>query len=167
MNRIFYLSILTFIVIAGTGCPNIFEPNDDVLYSNSFENSSDLDGWQGDGSFELRKDAPVMGGKRSLFIAGGCIVPHTYYDLRIFDDCNLIIRCWGKNLSNGGYVSLGLIDKDFGETSIDIIDSTWKSYQSSEKLFCPSGEIIRITMNSGGFVASSMLVDLVEVVKVK
>ena len=54
------------------------------VYFNSFEKESDLTGWLG--YYELRNDTPIAGGHQSLYISGGCVVPHAYYELGPFDE---------------------------------------------------------------------------------
>ena len=51
----------------------------DSFYFNSFEKNSDTTGWYGIGSEHIVEDAPDVGGKHSLEVSGGCVIPHAYY----------------------------------------------------------------------------------------
>ncbi len=75
-----------FLIIAVplTGCKKNNEAaseqnNEEQIYFYSFESPADTSGWQGD--MEFRDDVPPSGGNRSVFISGGCIVPHAYVTL--------------------------------------------------------------------------------------
>ena len=142
------------------------EPPASRVYFNSFESQGDTIGWKG--LMEFRADAPPLGGKHSVLISGGCIYPHAYYDLPVSQEDNyLIVKCFGKNLSNGGGIELDLSDNDaHHHIVIGITDTIWRSYQSRDTLYCPRNTRLRLSMSSGGIVPSSMLVDLLEVLKV-
>ncbi len=140
----------------------------DVFYHNSFEADRDTSGWRGYGAFEFRQEAPGGGGKRSVFISGGCIIPHARLELGpVKDGGSFILRCWGKNLSIGGGVGLYVAEESPDYIHITINDEDWKFYESADTLYCPPGKKISLEMNSGGFVASSMLVDVLEIVQVE
>ena len=50
------------------------------IYFNSFESQSDTVGWRGY-AFNFANDVPSQGGKKSLSISGGCILPHAQYTI--------------------------------------------------------------------------------------
>ncbi|HUI29834.1 MAG TPA: hypothetical protein VLX91_06420 [Candidatus Acidoferrales bacterium] len=117
---------------------------------------------------QFRNVAPSGGGKQSLFVSGGCIVPHAQYKIgKISQDGHYVLRCWGKNLGVGGVVILGGSQNAFegGGIYINVGDTSWTLYQSADTLFCPADSSLWLTMISGGFVESAMLVDEVRVVK--
>ena len=91
-------------------CEGILDSTDHnlgTIYYNSFENESDLAGWQVISSINLVYDTPPLGGKFSLRISGGCIIPHASYTLPAAEkDMRVTIQCYGKNLLNGGMVEL-------------------------------------------------------------
>ena len=100
------------------------------IYFNSFESQSDTIGWIGD-AFNFDNDVPSHGGKKSLSISGGCIIPHAEYTIDPQStDCYLKFRFWGKNLSNGGGVwpslTLGAIAGGISNSAIliDMIEIT-------------------------------------------
>ncbi|MFC1502260.1 hypothetical protein ACFL6A_02495 [bacterium] len=158
------LLLLTF------SCNHITEPGAGFQwpYLNSFETGEDTTGWRGNGFFDLRDSAAPGGGSQSLFVAGGCPIPHAFYDLDIAgEECALQLRCWGKNLAIGGSVTLQLVNNPSREITISITDTAWTFYESAQTLTCPSDDAVRITMNSGGYAPSSMLVDLLEIVRVE
>ncbi len=142
-------------------------PDEQIVYQNSFEIPSDVAGWEGIGANAFRSDAPPNGGNQSLFISGGCIGPHAYFDLQsITEDSYLLLRCWGKDLSTGGIIGLELPDYSSG-ISLSIGAANWTAYQSADTLFCPADQRVRLWMSAGGIIYSAMLIDLIEIVRVK
>ena len=137
--------------------------NTDDIYFNSFEKESDLNGWLG--YYELRNEAPVQGGHQSLYISGGCVWPHAYYELGPFDeDLELTIQCWGKNLDKGGGINLMPMDSP-GGIHLSIDDKNWKKYTTDSLLFCPAGTKLQLSLSSGGLISSAMLVDMIEIIR--
>ncbi len=138
---------------------------EEVVYSNSFESPQDTVGWQG--YMDFRNDTPINGGNQSAFIAGGCVIPHFWIELGPFEEDGFyILRCWGKNLQNGGMIYLQVGETFNDKVRIGIGDTVWTYYQSVDTLYCPSDEKITLAMFSGGFIPSSMLVDEVDIIKV-
>lgn len=143
-------------------------PDQNVVYYNSFESVEDTTGWFGLGAAQFRMEAPPTGGRQSVFISGGCVVPHAYLDLpEMVDDRYLKIRCWGKNLSRGGSVSLQIVDDWSKQIGVGVIDSVWTRYESTDSLFCPAKSRVRLAMSSGGIIPSAMLVDEIAVIQVE
>ena len=171
-----YLGILiafAFCVIM-VACDDDSSPTDGTVvnkpytvYTNSFESPLDTVGWNAWGWIELRSDTPLNGGAQSLFVSGGCIYPHAKYELEpLLEDSYLTIRCWGKTFGSGmvRLESQGLS----GEfVSVQITDSAWTFYESSDTLFCPANQSVSLYLASGGIAADSMLVDMIEVVRVE
>ncbi|MBA4313629.1 MAG: hypothetical protein C0417_13475 [Chlorobiaceae bacterium] len=157
------------------GCDWIQQPIDipsspgERIYFNSFETSADTIGWNG--WMEFRREAPPIGGQQSVYISGGCIYPHAYINLPAENyDRLLILRCWGKNLEIGGLVELRLNPEvsiwPSPHVSISVNDTLWKFYQS-DTLHCPANIPLQLSMSAGGIVPSTMLVDLIEIIRVK
>ena len=48
-----------------------------------------------------------------------------------------------------------------------VSEPAWTFYQSEDTLYVQRGERLRLTMNSGGIIASAMLVDLLEIKEVE
>ncbi len=137
-----------------------------TVYVNSFESPSDTVGWEG--LVEFRNDAPPDGGTQSLFVSGGCVMPHAMYELEpLFEDSYLTVRCWGKRLLDGGIVHLGSQGMFYEGVSLHVSDSVWTFYESPDSIFCPANQSVYISLASGGFVPDSMLVDMIEVVRVE
>ncbi|MGD0339646.1 MAG: hypothetical protein ABSB78_12755 [Bacteroidota bacterium] len=117
---------------------------------------------------EFRDDVPPSGGNRSVFISGGCIVPHAYFTLiSPASESYLSLRCRGKNLSSGGEIQLRRISDWKKNVWISINDTVWAPYQSADTLFCPALDTLSLELTSGGLKPSAMLVDLIEVLRVK
>ncbi len=138
----------------------------DSLYFNSFESSSDTIGWRGVSENDIIKDTPESGGSKSLKVSGGCVIPHVQFKtVPLTEDCRVVLKCWGKNLSNGGGISLHK-ENESGSIYISVSETSWTNYISNDTLNCPAGNSLILQLNSGGFMSSAMLVDLVEIVKV-
>jgi hypothetical protein len=166
MNKIFIPLIFLFFV--SLSCDIEMEDyflNDMTLYSNSFENSGDTTGWKINAAVLFKDDAPDNCGKRSLYVSGGCLVPHAYVDL---DPVNkgyyLRLQCWGKMLQNGGSVYLEIPDDRSQNVNIQVKDSVWTYYKSENVLTVPAGKKVRVGINAGGYIPGSILVDKLEVV---
>ena len=118
-------------------------------------------------NFYFADDAPENGGKKSLYISGGCIIPHAQYTLNPQKtDCYLILKFWGKNLSNGGIVWLGVNREGFGNTGINVSEKGWTLYESKDTVFCPANVSLNIGVVAGGIMASSIQIDMVEIKKI-
>jgi len=138
----------------------------DSFYFNSFERSSDTVGWYGIYENSIVEEAPKLGGRYSLVVSGGCIVPHAYYQFAtLTEDCNLILKCWGKNLSNGGSLSLYMEDHP-DRVHISVSEASWTKYISEDTLHCAAGSVLVLELNSGGIISSAMLVDQIEITEV-
>ena len=170
MKIIFYVFISVAIIFLISFCSTStsYETEDeiaDLIYSNSFESLKDVINWKG--HIELKSDTPRNGGKKSIRVLGGCIIPHTYYLFQpIGENCSLIIRFWGKNLMTGGSVNLSDIKNSFREISVSVEDKSWKKYISSDTLVCHSLDTLMLSFNSGGVKPSAMLIDNIEIIKV-
>jgi hypothetical protein len=162
----FLFSFIVLLIGCKTPPPTAEQPvRGEEVYYNSFESPGDTSGWGG--YMRFTDDAPPPGGNHSAFISGGCIIPHAYVTIVAPSyDTYLILRCWGKNLSNGGEIRLIRKNDWGGAITILINDTTWTRYQSADELFCPAGDTLSLELTSGGFIGSSMLIDLIEVVRV-
>ena len=162
--------VLLFFLFSFVSCEELSGPDPDnpneSFYFNSFESSSDTAGWYGVSDNNFIEEAPKGGGKQSLKVSGGCVIPHAYYRIdSIADDCSLVLKCWGKNLSNGGSVSL-YTENISGSLHISVTEMSWTSYICEDTLHCIAGSSLRLELNSGGILPSSMLVDQIEISKV-
>ncbi|MFH0990806.1 MAG: hypothetical protein V1799_12400 [bacterium] len=135
-----------------------------LIYSTSFEDSTDLKEWRGHGGYDRYAGGSPNGGKFSLYVAGGCIVPHAQIDLPpLRERSALILRCWGRRVVDGGSVTLSIIGPASAPSAhLVIADSVWKHY-STEKIVCPENAHPQIALMAGGIKAASMLVDNIEV----
>ena len=160
--------ILILCLIGFVGCEKLFYPigGGDIIYFKSIESMRDLSDWDEVGAASIKEDAPPNGGRYSLQIAGGCIVPHAYVDLKpLSEQCRLRLRFWGKNLTNSGQVVLGA--GNFGDgTSVSVDEKDWRYYESPI-INGKKNQVLRLNLLSGGYVPSAMLIDLIEIVKVE
>ena len=159
--------IFTLIVI---GCKNSSEPglfDNSFIYQNSFESTSDTLGWSGYGIIVFSNDPSPGGGKQSLYVSGGCFVPHAEFKIQPQSENGcFVLQGWGKNLDKGGFVELYIADS-VKSISFDVSDKEWKFYQSADTLYCPANLQFKLSMISGGLVSSSMLVDQIRVKRVE
>ncbi len=161
VQSVLKISILLVLLSIAYSCEKE-ETGPDHIYYSSFEKKSDLTGWEG--MYELQRNSPPSGGLQSIYISGGCLIPHAYLELGPFDeDLNLSIECWGKNLDNGGSVTLATEDYN-SAIFLSIEDESWKYYKTDSTLFCPAGKKLQISLSSGGLISSSMLIDMVKIV---
>jgi hypothetical protein len=135
------------------------------IYFNSFESQSDTVGWIGY-AFNFANDVPKHGGTKSLSVSGGCLIPHAEYTVPPQNsDCYLILKFWGKNLSNGGSVYLYVNKAGYKEISFDVSEKSWTLYESRDTLFCPANTSLTLGVMSGGISSSAILIDMVEIRK--
>ena len=161
-----FFILLGFIMFLS--CEKELGPDDltDHVYFNSFEFSSDTIGWIGISSNDIIEEAPESGGLKSLRVSGGCVIPHASYSIGLLtEECSIVLQCWGKNLSNGGSVTLHIKDGP-GIVFISVDEESWTHYISKDTLNCPVGSELDLELISGGFLSSSMLIDLIEIKKV-
>jgi hypothetical protein len=159
-----HILVILFCISSLISCERDYESDfmDYDIYYNSFESALDIIGWYGINEHNIIEDAPETGGKKSLKISGGCIIPHAFYRITLQDACDVKLRCWGKG--NG---SIALQNKSkCNSIHISITESTWTSYIGENVLHCRKGDTLEIVLISGGFVPNSMLVDLVQITKV-
>lgn len=139
-------------------------PQAGSLFFSSFEGESSLTKWEGISLDVKRGDTPSGGEEWAAYIAGGCLVPHAVRHLGPYAaNIRVGLRCWGKNLTGSGSVSLQIRNVPEENIFVFIQEKEWTFYESENALLIPGGEKVRLQMNSGGFVAGGMLIDLLEV----
>jgi hypothetical protein len=163
MKKIALMFLYSFLFVS---CEKEYDSGHQI-YFNSFESLSDTIGWRGY-AFNFAADAPKPGGKKSLAISGGCIFPHAQYTLNSQNtDCYIILKFWGKNLSNGGGVYLGVNRIGYGELGFNVSAKDWTLYESQNSLFCPANTSLTLGVTAGGILGSEILIDMLEIRKVK
>ncbi len=143
--------------------------SDKIIYYNSFETSADTAGFSGYGYYDFKDEPSPDGGKYSLYVSGGCFWPHVSVEIPAQNaDGYYQLTGWGRNLEIGGLVEL-YNTSSTQEKSIyfSVTDSVWVCYTADSILFCPAGQSMTLIMGAGGFAPSAMLVDQIEIVKVK
>ena len=127
---------------------------------------SDLNGWNRLDTTNLVDEASPNGGTKSVRISGGCNMPTSTYTLSPTGENNFIlVQCYGKNLGWGGDIVLCLGEDYVNEPSILVKDTSWTLYKSENTFYWPAGSSLTICLNSGGYVASAMLIDELKIVK--
>ena len=156
------------------GCKKSSQPNEnlpikessEVLYSNSFESSSDTIEWKGNGLYKLYFDGSPNGGKQSLYITGGDISPQAMVELPVLtNESRLILKFWGRSLHRDGNVRLSAVTPTFPLPTIWISfqDTTWKEY--ADTLLLPSGFKLQLMVDSNGKMGGDILIDQIQVLK--
>lgn len=166
-------SILRLIIILPAlsvhSCEKYADPliPDNSFYFNSFESTSDTAGWYGISTDHRIEDAPAVGGRYSIQISGGCVIPHARYIFSpLAESLDLVLKCWGKNLSNGG--SVNLYTMDYSKAAhISVSESSWTRYQCEDTLHCSKGDTLVLDLISGGFLPSAILIDQLEIMELE
>ena len=140
-----------------------------VIYYNSFESAADTAGFTGYGFYNFNNEPSPNGDSYSLYVSGGCIWPHVSVEIPAQEtDGYYQLTGWGRNLEIGGLVELHNNLRIPNESIyFNVTDSAWTHYAADSILYCPAGQSMTLMMGAGGIVASSMLVDQIEIVKVK
>jgi hypothetical protein len=153
-----------FLGLCPLGCndlgPELAIGSADILFATSFESAIDTMGWGGYGGVELVSSACPGGGKQSVRVSGGCLVPHAVLrkmPTRLSGAYS--IRCWGKNLVVGGSVALYRSRDPHKTIWLSIRDTNWAAYSTDSVLVCLATDTLVATLNAGGIVPSAMLVD--------
>ncbi len=176
MNRLTSLVSILVLLLASAGCDSSVSPKDDgqrpeVIYFNSFESFRDAEGWTGVYEQMFVPDPAPNGGRKSLHIGGGCVMPTAQTSLgerRAGGDYT--ISCWGRldDAGQRGAVALAayLDGQRCAESSLVMTTGEWDYYTSAEPLSCEPGAELRIEISIGGIVAASMSLDCLEVQRV-
>jgi hypothetical protein len=165
MKKIIFAALIIFATISCEKENTKENTLEQQIYFNSFESQSDTIGWRGY-AFNFANDVPSLGGKKSLAISGGCIIPHAQYTVSAQNiDYHLVLKLWGKNLSNGGSVYLSVNKTGYRGTDISISDKNWTQYESHDTIFCPANTSLTLSATAGGIISSEILIDFVEIRK--
>jgi len=139
-----------------------------LIYYNSFDDSKSLEGWIFNMNIVYDNHVPIDSSVRSLYVSGGCEMPHAELHIGPWPDTmRLIYKVWAKNLTEGGVVGLTFNDgSDQGLYSF-VNDNSWVKYCPKDYLLCPPGKAVKLDFVSGGIFSSSMLVDELEIKNLK
>jgi hypothetical protein len=158
------IAVMLFFSLMLFSCEKESDPGQQI-YFNSFESQSDVTGWIGN-AFNFSDDVPSQGGKKSLSVSGGCVLPHAQYSVPPQNtDCYLFLKFWGKNLSNGGSVHLYVNKSGYKEFSFEVSGKGWTLYEGRDSLFCPANTSLTLEAMAGGITGSAILIDMVEIRK--
>ncbi len=67
----------------------------------------------------------------------------------------------------GGVVTLSNSDNAFTGINVFVENKSWHKYTSLDTLFCHASDTLMLCLNSGGVNPSAMLIDNIEIIKVK
>ncbi len=159
-------------ILSSFGDPELNESpvGDPILYESSFETSNSLDQWTIKPLLYTEEAAPG-GGIQCIRVSGGCIAPHASIDdIEVEVSGDYIIEAWGRALIQGGMISLRRgfyedIPLDRQYTYVYIDAEGWQEFVS-EPLYLERGEIVDLSMTSGGIDEGAMLVDRLKIYKI-
>ena len=158
--QLFAVAIFALLQFQCTGTVDPVYDTANAYYATSFENEKDLAGWQGISTAELRSDAAPGYGSKSVFISGGCVIPHASLVLPPPGAAkNVRIGFYAKLLSSSGVCEMVVGSDYHGAKYISVSDSNWTFYRSDEIIHWPADSTLTIWLNSGGFTGGAMLVD--------
>jgi hypothetical protein len=165
--KFWIIAIVFSIFVLLISCEGVLDSTSDskntIIYSNSFETEEDLLDWQGITTVDLRDEAAPSAGKKSIYISGGCVIPHASVTLNSPGiDLSVSVQCYAKNLGIGGSIELHVGDK---QITIIVEKDYWELYRCDETLIWKANQPLTIQLNCGGFVPSSMLVDQLQVIE--
>lgn len=170
ISKLFSFLMLAFIFIHCGDSEELVDPKNPsgVLYFNSFENSDDLnefDGYAG----ELSDDVMDNAGDSCMVVNGGCIVPHAYLDLGPFNDDKLLkMSVYAKYLGSfGGGITARNISDFTQSLELNVQDSVWTFYETDNNLELLAGDTLRINFISGGLVCAPSAFDLFTIEEVE
>lgn len=130
-----------------------------IIYQSGFENTSDLEGWEGVERKTL--DSFAYEGKSSLLISGGCIQPTAKYTIVLKEDGDYSISFYAKLASENQSARVVLActeDLASYTAEVEVRGNAWKSYQSSKTHFV-KGDKLCIYVYVGGIIAESINID--------
>ncbi|HJM12354.1 MAG TPA: hypothetical protein QF484_04120 [Candidatus Marinimicrobia bacterium] len=121
--------ILLSIGLLTAGCDKIFSNKNDYIYSISFEKNENMDQWENGENAEYKSDTPTHDGKRSLYVSGGCVVPHMILNRStVTADTHYNISFWGKTLINSGIVQLYAENNSNEKIPLGFVQITHKNW---------------------------------------
>lgn len=153
----FSLLFVTFGILLTSCSKESVNDKDGVIYELTLEENNPLDGYDGYAGQVVESPDDLSG--NALLVSGGCIAPHLYRYLGPYeDDMELTFCVEGATVDYGGGVSLSNRES-FESISIQISETDWNTYETSETLLLEAGETLSLSFLSGGIVGSSTYFD--------
>ncbi len=163
----FLIGILPALLIIFIACEGTVSPIHDIVYHNSFENVSDLEGWEGISADDLVADTHPDGGNYAVRVYGGCILPTSKFTLAARDEDQYVtVTCLAKNMTYGGAVTLYAGENYSEELCVSIKDTVWTRCGCDKHMLWPANTTLSVCINSGGFSGGAVLVDELMIIKV-
>lgn len=160
MKPIIAVLVVVIFVFGSVSCEK--DEYNGCFYFNSFEKDSDTIGWKG-GQFSFYDEAPEDGGKKSLYVSGGCMAPHAEYRFGPFkSDKTFTISFWAKAIENQGAVDLHSSADNTGNM-ISVNDTIWQFYAPKLAVEVLEGDMLILDVFAGGIMSASMLVDMIKI----
>jgi hypothetical protein len=168
------ISFLLLIILSLFGCKKSSLPDEnliganspELLYSNSFESSSDTVGWTGYGTYRFYPEPSPNGGTQSLYITGGDVSPQAMAELpSLVNESHIVLKLWARSFHKDGSVRLLTLTPNTPWPTIWISfqDTVWKEYADTSLL--PSGYKLQLILESNGKMGGDVLVDQIQILK--
>jgi len=129
----------------------------DILYFNSFESESDIVEFEG---IPVLSDKSAPGcGDKSLYISGGCEVPHALVEIGPWRRSETLKLDFMGKAANSGLISMYQSDDPQNRIEVQVNDFFWHHYKSSESLVVPGKSTVTIEFFCGGIAFDEMWID--------
>lgn len=169
---VMFMVLSALLALLSGGCMKntlVKKSKQNTVYFNSFETPQDTLSWYWANNYHLINDAPPGGGKHSLKVKGGRVLPAaSFISQPLRYGGYFTVSCWGKVIDIAGYLQLATIsDHDLdGAIQLHILDPEWKYIESTDTLFCPPNRSLMLTLQPGLMAEGSLAIDMIRVKKV-
>lgn len=163
LTSIFLVALSMIFINCSKEDVQIRESKDDdsksnIIYENNFENSDDIKGFEGMGEL-VESDFSETGGKSCFRISGGCDVPHVTFKIKMKSTNTITAKLLAKSEYNYcGEVRINLEGHD-KSMEIELGPTEWESIKSNSALNVGEGDVLIVTIRSGGFLGCTSLID--------
>lgn len=129
-----------------------------VIYENKFESSEDIKDIEGLGEL-VESDFPESGGKSCFRISGGCVAPHVTFKIKIEAQNTITAKLLAKSEAvNCGAVTIDIEGQE-KRMVFPLGTLAWQTIMSNSTLKVEKGDVLVVTINSGGKGGCSSLID--------
>ena len=167
------LSLIFITLILMNACQQSNQPeneNNNLVYSTSFENESEISGWDGITKENLIDTTFAEGKKHSLHIGGGCIQPAASYVLSTVPPGKYKLSFWAK-MGQASQSAMLLLKPAENSAFIDsvnsqVIGTSWKYYETEKNLSISSAMKLKLEIMVGGIIFADVYIDNLKIEKI-
>lgn len=129
-----------------------------IIYENKFESSEDIKDFEGLGEL-VESDFPEAGGKSCFKISGGCLAPHVKFKIKIESPNTITAKLLAKSETNYcGEVNINIEGQE-KRMVFPLGSMAWQTIMSNSTLNVEKGDVLVVTINSGGKAGCTSLID--------